>query len=51
MCKNCGCSISNKPIQYQCQCEEKGCECSIIEFDEEPKSIPYCCGKEMKKIK
>jgi hypothetical protein len=51
MCKDCGCRISDKPIQYQCQCEEDECDCSIIEFDEEPKAIPYCCGAPMKRIK
>jgi hypothetical protein len=27
------------------------CSCGIIEFDEEPKATPYCCGHPMKRIK
>jgi hypothetical protein len=50
MCKNCGCSMGDKPVQYQCTCSED-CECAIIEFDTEPNAIPYCCGQPMKKIK
>ena len=51
MCKDCGCKISDKPVQYQCQCKEDKGDCGIIEFDEEPKATPYCCGVPMKKIK
>ena len=51
MCKSCGCKISNKPVQYECQCEDDDCDCNIIEFNHEPKSIPYCCGIPMKRIK
>ena len=51
MCKNCGRKISDKAVQYQCQCQEGECDCAVIEFDEEPKATPYCCGKEMKRIK
>ena len=51
MCENCGCKIAEKPVQYECQCEEKDCSCGVIEFDEEPKAIPYCCGMPMKRIK
>jgi hypothetical protein len=51
MCESCGCKISDKPVQYECQCEDDDCSCGIIEFDEEPKSTPYCCGVPMKRIK
>jgi hypothetical protein len=51
MCKICGCGDLGKPIQYECVCPEEECSCGIIEFDEEPKSMPYCCGKPMKRIK
>jgi hypothetical protein len=51
MCKNCGCENAGKPIQYECDCPHEECSCGIIEFDEEPKSAPYCCGVEMKRIK
>jgi hypothetical protein len=51
MCKDCGCKEAGKPIQYQCDCGEGECSCSsIIEFDEEPTSLPYCCGVPMKRI-
>ena len=52
MCKdkNCECKVVGKPIQYQCDCDEE-CTCGIVEFDEDPKAIPYCCGVPMKKIK
>jgi hypothetical protein len=43
--------MSDKPIQYECQCPDNECSCGIIVFDEEPKSTPYCCGVEMKRIK
>ena len=51
MCESCGCKISNKPVQYKCQCQDDECSCGIIEFDKEPKSTPYCCGEPMKRIK
>lgn len=52
MCKSCGCETAEKKIQYKCDCNEMECSCdSVIEFDEEPKSVPYCCGVPMKKIK
>ncbi len=40
-----------KKIQYKCKCQENECSCGVIEFDEEPKSTPYCCGVEMERIK
>ena len=51
MCKSCGCETAGKKIQYKCDCPEEECNCGIIEFDEEPKAIPYCCGVPMKRIK
>ena len=51
MCKTCGCGSAGKPIQYECNCSEDQCNCCIIEFDEEPNSAPYCCGKQMKRVK
>jgi len=51
MCESCGCKIAEKPVQYECQCTEQECSCGIVEFDEEPKAIPYCCGLPMKRIK
>jgi len=51
MCESCGCKIANKSVQYECQCEAPECSCGIIEFDEAPKSTPYCCGVPMKRIK
>ena len=50
MCGTCECGDAGKPVQYKCGC---GCECTspIIEFDEEPKSTPHCCGVPMKRIK
>lgn len=50
MCKDCGCKEAGKAIQYKCNCTETDCSCGIIEFDEEPKSTPYCCGVPMKRI-
>jgi len=50
--KNCGCEESGMKIQYQCDCKENDCTCdSVIEFDEEPKAVPHCCGAPMKRIK
>ena len=49
MCKSC--RIADKPVQYECQCEDQECTCGIVEFDEEPKVTPYCCGVPMKRIK
>ena len=52
MCKSCGCEAADKPVQYKCDCSDEDCNCdSIIEFDEEPKTTPYCCGVRMKRIK
>jgi hypothetical protein len=52
MCKNCGCEASGKKIQYKCDCNEKDCACdSVIEFEKEPKAVPFCCGAPMKRIK
>lgn len=53
MCETCGCSAvgkPKKPEQYNCGCEEDY-SCSLIEFDKEPKSVPYCCGIPMKRVK
>ncbi len=51
MCKSCGCETAGKPVKYRCTCPEEDCECdSIIEFEEEPKETPLCCGLPMKKI-
>ena len=51
MCKSCGCTLADKPVQYSCVCDEDECECSVIEFDEEPMAVPYCCGVPMKRVK
>ncbi len=52
MCKNCGCEIGSKKVQFKCDCKEQDCNCdSIVEFDEEPKTTPFCCGIPMKRIK
>ncbi len=51
MCKNYGCNVAGKKVQYVCVCPDEECSCGIIEFDEEPKTTPYCCGVPMKKIK
>ncbi|UCF49619.1 MAG: hypothetical protein JSU91_07675 [Thermoplasmatales archaeon] len=51
MCKTCGCETGNKPIQYECQCSDEECNCGIVEFDEEPNAVPYCCGTPMKRKK
>ncbi len=51
MCKSCGCQDAGKKVQYKCQCSMDECSCGVIEFDEEPKATPYCCGVPMKKIK
>lgn len=50
-CISCMCEPAAKPVQYKCDCGECGGNCSIIEFDEEPKSVPYCCGVPMRKVK
>ena len=50
MCNNCGCKDAGKNIQFKCTCSENDCNCGIIEFDEEPKATPYCCGKPMKRL-
>ena len=51
MCKSCGCKLAEKAVQYECQCQKEKCDCSIIEFEVEPKATPYCCGLPMKQIK
>lgn len=51
MCKDCDCIKASKPIQYKCQCKGEDCNCGIVEFEKEPKAIPYCCGAQMKRIK
>jgi len=51
MCKSCGCKDSGKPIKYKCNCTEEDCKCRTIEFDEDPKSTPYCCGVPMEKLR
>lgn len=51
MCKSCGCEDADLPFKYKCDCKDDKCSCeSIIEFKEEPKTPPYCCGVPMKKI-
>ena len=50
MCDTCGCSVGDKPVQYRCECSDD-CSCGIIEFDKEPKAVPYCCGEPMKRVK
>jgi hypothetical protein len=50
-CVICECGTASKPVQYKCGCGECGETCSVIEFDEEPKSVPYCCGVPMKRVK
>ncbi|UCE37713.1 MAG: hypothetical protein JSW00_00235 [Thermoplasmata archaeon] len=50
MCETCGCSVPEKPVVYKCDCGDD-CACGVIEFDEEPKSVPYCCGAPMKRVK
>ena len=50
MCETCGCSVAEKPVQYKCECSDD-CACQVIEFDEEPKAVPYCCGTPMKRVK
>ena len=49
MCNNSGCKVANMKIQYKCDCPDEKCSCGIIEFNEEPKSVPYCCGVPMKR--
>ncbi len=52
MCKNCGCGISNRSVQYKCDCKDEDCNCNtIIEFDAVPNKTPYCCDTPMKRIK
>ena len=51
MCKNCECKDAGKKVQYECVCPDDNCNCSIIEFDEESKATPYCCGVPMNRIK
>jgi hypothetical protein len=50
-CVICGCELAGKPVQYKCDCGDCGDACSIIEFDSEPQSVPYCCGEPMKRVK
>jgi len=49
MCESCSCKPAGKNIQYECDCPDDSCSCGIIEFDEVPKSIPYCCGVPIKR--
>ena len=51
MCKSCGCKAAGKKVQYECVCPDEECSCGIIEFDEVPNAVPYCCGVPMKRIK
>jgi len=39
-----------KRIVYKCDCGDPDCS-HQIEFDEEPKATPYCCGVPMKRVK
>ena len=48
-CKSCGCEQAGKNIQYECDCPDDNCSYGIIEFDEEPKTVPYCCEVPMKR--
>ena len=50
MDETCGCGHADKPVQYECDCGD-GCSCKIIEFDEVPNTVPYCCGEPMKRVK
>ena len=51
MCKSCGCEDRGLKVQYVCDCKDEHCSCdSIIEFKEEPKAVPYCCGTPMKRL-
>lgn len=43
--------IKKGKIHYKCNCSEKWCDCPIISFDKESKSIPICCGIPMKRTK
>ena len=52
MCKNCDCESSEMKIQYECNCQDNDCTChSVIGFEEEPKTAPYCCGAPIRRIK
>jgi hypothetical protein len=51
MRKNCVCKDAEKKVQYKCVCLDEDCNCGVIEFDEEPKTTPYCCGVPMNRIK
>ncbi len=42
--------MADKPVQYKCDCGDE-CDCSTIEFDEEPKAVPHCCGVPMKRVR
>jgi len=48
----CKCEVekTEKLVQYECNCETD-CKCPIIEFNEEPKAVPYCYGVPMKRVK
>lgn len=50
MAETCGCEPAGKPVQYRCDCGDE-CSCTIIEFDEVPNAVPYCCGTPMVRIK
>ncbi|MBI4778004.1 hypothetical protein HY792_03670 [Candidatus Desantisbacteria bacterium] len=49
MCDCCGNKKQEKLIQYECTCAAD-CDCPIIEFDEEPEAVPYCCGVPMERV-
>ena len=50
MCNTCGCGLADKPVQYKCDCGDD-CDCAVIEFEDVPSQVPYCCGVPMKRIK
>jgi hypothetical protein len=50
MCDCCGSKKQEKPVKYECTCTADG-ECPVIEFDEEPETVPYCCDVPMKRVK
>jgi len=47
-CSN-NCEPAGKPVQYLCDCGCGGCK--VIEFDEVPSAVPYCCGSSMKRMR
>jgi hypothetical protein len=42
--------MADKLVQYRCDCGDD-CDCSVIEFDEVPSAVPYCCGVPMKRVR